>query len=57
MEAAMTKIDASSTSFRAATQPKDTGPARRTRDTTGAAARQDSWLKNAYEALRAGVDP
>jgi hypothetical protein len=47
-EAAMTKIDAGSTSFWAATQPKDQGGA-----PFGILERQRvrTWLKNAYEAI------
>jgi hypothetical protein len=52
-EAAMTKIDAGSTSFWAATQPKDQGGA-----PFGILERQRvrTWLKNAYEAI-GRVDP
>jgi hypothetical protein len=52
-EAAMTKIDAGSTSFWAATQPKDQGGA-----PFGILERQRvrTWLKNAYEAI-GQVDP
>jgi len=52
-EAAMTKIDAGSTSFWAATQPKDQGGA-----PFGILERQRvrTWLKNAYDSI-AQVDP
>jgi hypothetical protein len=52
-EAAMTKIDAGSTSFWAATQPKDQGGA-----PFGILERQRvrTWLKNAYESI-GQVDP
>jgi hypothetical protein len=52
-DAAMTRIDANSSSFWAATQPEDQGGLR-----LGVLERQRvrSWLKNSYEAI-AAVDP